>query len=191
MPRINLLPWREMRREEQKRAFFMQLGVAALVTALVMFGWYKLNDMRLSGQMERALQLRNVIAQVDVKIKDIATIDQERARLQARIDVIRALQESRPLSVRLMDELVFVMPDGVILDSIIQTDRGIEVEGMAQSSARISAFMRNVEDSSVLESPQLHIVENRQAEQRGLSHFRLTFFEKPVQLDAATAGDTP
>ena len=187
MPRINLLPWREQRREQQKKTLLLQLAAAAILTGVVMFLWYQVNDMLIDQHQQRIQQLRTVITDVDRKIRDIATIDEDRARLQSRIDVIRSLQESRPRSVRLMDEMVFMMPDGVVLDVINQTDTRVEIEGMAQSSARISALMRNVEDSQVLQSPQLHIVENRQAEQRGLSHFRLTFFEKSAE-DAADAG---
>lgn len=178
MARINLLPWREELRQRRKKDYLVTLFVAALVTVLVMGAWHLFNGQLIDKQKNRNQLLRNEIVKVDKKLQEIKNIDQTREKLQARIDVIQRLQRSRPESVRLMDEMVFMMPEGVVLDKIGQAGNRIEVEGAAQSNARVSALMRNVDESQWIDSPQLHVVENKQAAEQGMSRFKLTFFQK-------------
>ena len=178
MARINLLPWREELRQRRKKEFLALLLGAIVMTVLVMGLWHLFNVQLIDSQKERNQFLRNEISKVELKLREIRNIDATRARLQARIDVIQRLQRSRPESVRLMDEMVFMMPEGVVLNSIAQGGNSVTVDGEAQSNARVSALMRNVDESEWIAAPYLHIVENRQATTQGRSNFRLTFVQK-------------
>lgn len=178
MAHINLLPWREELRQRRKKEFFGLLLAGIAATLLIMGTWHFINVQIIDNQKSRNQQLRNEIAIVNRKLKEIKNIDQTRQRLQARINVIQRLQRSRPESVRLMDEMVFMMPEGVVLNSVVQKGNRIEIKGRAQSNARVSALMRNVEESEWIANPKLHIVQNKQAEQQGMSDFRLAFSQK-------------
>ena len=154
-----------------------------------MVGWHFINSQMIDGQKDRNQRLKNEIAQVDRKLKEIKNIDQTRDKLQARIDVIQKLQRSRPESVRLMDEMVFMMPEGVVLNQIDQSGKRINVQGSAQSNARVSALMRNVDESTWINRPRLHVVENKRAAKQGNSRFKMTFFQEKAKDKSAKAGD--
>lgn len=175
MARINLLPWRDELRLRRKKEFIALLLAGVVTTVVLMGAWHFLNIQIIDNQINRNQQLRNEIAVVNRKLKEIKNIDQTRQRLQARIDVIQRLQRSRPESVRLMDEMVAMMPEGVVLQSIAQAGNRVEIRGSAQSNARVSALMRNVEESDWITAPHLHVVENKQAAQQGMSSFGLAF----------------
>ncbi|MEJ2316750.1 MAG: PilN domain-containing protein, partial [Gammaproteobacteria bacterium] len=146
MARINLVPWREQRREQRKRDFIMLLGAGVVGTLLVMGLWHLINQNMIDNQIDRNNLLRKEIALVDAKLAEIKQLDETKQRLIARMELIQSLQESRPKAVRLMDDLVLMMPDGVVLTSIKQSDSTISIEGNAQSNAQISALMRNIEE---------------------------------------------
>jgi type IV pilus assembly protein PilN len=105
------------------------------------------------------------------------------------MNIIQQLQESRPEVVRLFDELVFAIPEGVYLTKLEQTGRAVVLEGRAQSNARVSAFMRNVEGSRWIGNPRLLLIENKDKTGTGMSHFRLSFdqVQPAVQNEDADA----
>ncbi|MHB1331537.1 MAG: PilN domain-containing protein [Sulfuriferula sp.] len=155
MIRINLLPHREVKRAARQRQFTLLLGsVALLGIAVVVLGYLAL-DARLDTQANRNAYLKTEIAKLD---KDIAAIkglkDQTRALL-ARKQAVETLQTNRSNEVHLLDQLVRLLPEGLYLKSIKQTGSTINLQGYAQSSARVSSLMRNLEASPWLESPTL------------------------------------
>jgi type IV pilus assembly protein PilN len=150
MPRINLLPWRAEQRQRRKKEFLVALAGCLVVAGGVVYlskltvqGWT-------SAQQGRNQMLRTEIAELDKQIEEITTLESQRERLIARMQVITQLQRSRPEVVHLFDELVNAMPEGVYLSEVLQTGSRIEVSGAAQSSTRVSALMRNVDDSEYL-----------------------------------------
>jgi type IV pilus assembly protein PilN len=159
MPRINLLPWRTELRQRRKKEFLVALAGTLIVGAGVVYlskltvqGWT-------SDQQERNEILRTEIAQLDKQIEEITDLENQRERLLARMQVITQLQRSRPEVVHLFDELVNTMPEGVNLTEVVQRGERIEMRGVAQSSTRVSALMRNIDDSEWLRQPGLDIVE--------------------------------
>jgi type IV pilus assembly protein PilN len=159
MPRINLLPWRAELRQRRKKEFVVALAgclVVALGTVylskLTVQGWT-------SGQRERNQVLRTEIAELDKQIQEITGLESQRDRLVARMRVITQLQRSRPEVVHLFDEIVNAIPEGVHLLEVVQQGNRIELKGAAQSSTRVSALMRNIDDSEWLRSPGLEGVE--------------------------------
>ena len=140
----------------------------------------------ISAQQARNQFLDDQISQLNRQIKEIQTLEETKANLLARMNIIQQLQQSRPEVVRLFDELVTAMPEGVFLTKLEQTGRNVVLEGRAQSNARVSAFMRNVEGSAWIGNPRLLLIENKDKTGTGLSHFRLSFDQIQPRLPAAT-----
>lgn len=161
MARINLLPWREERRKARQKEFFAMLGlsaIAAVVLAFVIVSWH---GAQVDGQNERNTFLTDQIGTLDAQIVEIEKLDEQRARLLARKDVIEQLQANRAQMVHLFDALVRTIPDGVVLTSIQQEGQKMTLEGRSQSSARVSTYLRNLEGSGWMTRPELSIIEAR------------------------------
>lgn len=172
MPRINLLPWREQERRERKIKFFIALGAAAGAGVLVMGAAYVLVGSMIDAQDRRNARLQAEIKVLDKQIEEINDLDAQKQRFIARMQIIEKLQRSRPEVVHLFDELVKQMPDGTYLTSIKQSGVKIKLEGVAQSSTRVSTLMRNIASSQYLRNPELEVVDSAK-ENTGGSHFVL------------------
>jgi type IV pilus assembly protein PilN len=163
MPRINLLPWREGQRKERKLAFVVALGVAVLAAVVTTFAAYLMFDSMIAGQQRRNQTLRTQIKQLDKQIEEINSLETEKQRFIARMDVIEKLQRSRPGIVHVFDEIVKTLPDGVYLTGVQQvgagTSKRLKFDGVAQSSTRVSSFMRNIDASEWLRNPELEVVQ--------------------------------
>jgi type IV pilus assembly protein PilN len=186
MPRINLLPWREGQRKERKVAFTVSLGVAAIVACVTAFAVYLMFGSMIEGQERRNEQLRAEIKNVDKQIEEINNLESAKQKFIARMEIIEKLQRSRPEIVHVFDEIVRTLPDGVYLTGVKQTDRRLKFEGVAQSSTRVSSFMRNIDASDWLKNPELEVVQTTKASGPGSS---FTLFAEQVgtagQEDAA------
>jgi type IV pilus assembly protein PilN len=145
---INLLPHREERRKQRKRAFFVGLGVAAGSGLLVAGLWYGALQQMTQAQQARNNFLRDEIAKLDAQIKDIATLRSEIDSLKARQSAVEGLQLNRNVPVHLLDELVRLTPEGIYLGGIKQTDSSVLVNGVAQTNERVSEFLRNAQSNS-------------------------------------------
>lgn len=163
MARINLLPWRAERRKSRQKEFVGMLGLAALAGVLVAFLVYSYYGGRISGQTERNDYLRGEIAKVDGQIKEIEQLDQKKAKLLARKEVIEQLQSNRSQMVHLFDSLVRTIPDGVTLMAIKQEGDILTLSGRSQSNARVSTYMRNLESSGWMTKPDLNVIEAKGA----------------------------
>ncbi|MES2718216.1 MAG: PilN domain-containing protein [Pseudomonadota bacterium] len=145
---INLLPHREERRKQRKRAFFVGLGVAAGCGLLVAGLWYGALQQMTQAQQARNNFLRDEITKLEGQIKDIATLRAEIDSLKARQGAVEDLQLNRNVPVHLLDELVRLTPEGIYLSSIKQTDGSVQVNGVAQTNERVSEFLRNAQSNS-------------------------------------------
>jgi type IV pilus assembly protein PilN len=161
MPRINLLPWREQQRKERKLAFFVALGGAAIGALLVAFAGYLLVNSMISAQERRNERLRTEIKGVDRQIEQINDLETQKQRFISRMQVIEKLQRSRSEVVHLFDEVAKTMPDGTYLTSFKQDGKRLKFEGVAQSSTRVSTFMRNISGSQWMRDPELEVVESK------------------------------
>ena len=159
MPRINLLPWRDEERKERKLKFLIALGGAAVVAILTAGAGWLLMDTMVSAQQARNTELKTEIAILDRKIEKINDLEARKQNFVSRMQVIEKLQRSRPEIVHIFDEIAKRIPDGVYLTSITQTGTRLKFEGVAQSSTRVSAFMRNIDGSDYLKNPELEIVQ--------------------------------
>lgn len=164
MARINLLPWRAERRKQRQRDFYGMLGAAAvggvLLTGLI---WFYYSN-QITGQHARNDFLTQKIAEVKKQNEEIDRLDTQRDRLLARKAVIEELQAKRSQMVHLFDSLVRTIPDGVVLTGIKQEGDVLTLSGRTQSNARVSAYMRNLEGSGWMKSPELTIIEAKAQE---------------------------
>ncbi len=163
MPRINLLPWREEERKRRQREFGVALagGVIAAV-AVVLLTMLAFNQM-ISNQESRNARLENEIAELQKSITEIDSLERQKERLLARMEIIEQLQKSRPEVVHLFDEIARQLPEGVYLTGLQQQGSRVEVRGVAQSSTRVSALMRQVDASEWMTDPEVDRVETTQA----------------------------
>jgi len=189
---INLLPHREERRRQRKRAFFVGLGMAAIGGLLVVGLWYSVLQQMTSAQQSRNDFLKAEIARLDAQIRDIANLRAEIDALKARQAAVENLQTDRNLPVYLMDELVRQTPEGVYLTAIRQTNQVIGITGVAQTNERVSEFLRNtLYNSPWLERPELVeikaiTVSGPNKEQRRLFEFSMRVTLKRPQAQAPT-----
>lgn len=170
MARINLLPWRAERRVQRQREFYVMLGAAAIAGLLLSFLLWFHYDRQVSGQTERNDFLKDEIAKVQAQNKEIEKLDEQKRRLLARKEVIEKLQANRSQMVHLFDSLVRTIPDGVMLANIKQEGEVLTLQGRAQSNARVSAYMRNLETSGWMTKPELSIIEAKPEEVKTLTN---------------------
>ncbi|MEP7280953.1 MAG: PilN domain-containing protein [Rubrivivax sp.] len=178
---INLLPHREAARAARKRAFFVALGVAAFVGAVIVGLWYLTLQQRIEAQVARNDFLQGEIKRLETQIKDIATLRAEIDALKARQKAVEDLQTDRNTPVYLIDELVKQTPEGIYLTSIKQTGNVVAVVGVAQTNERVSEFLRNTLYSSPwLEKPEL--IEIKAADVTTAGKDRRRLFEFSMRL---------
>ena len=189
MPRINLLPWREGERKERKLAFLVALGVAALAAGVASFAAYLLYGSMIESQEHRNQQLRVEIKTLDKQIEEINNLEVAKQKFIARMEIIEKLQRSRPEIVHVFDEIVRTLPEGVYLTGVKQTDKRLKFDGVAQSSTRVSSFMRNIDGSQWLRNPELEVVQTSKASGPG-SSFTLTADQVTTAAPGDSAGKT-
>lgn len=173
MARINLLPWREELRKEKQKNFMIILGIAVACSGLIMSGVHVYFADRTDYQNSRNAYLSSEIKLLDNKIKEINELESTKRNLQARLDIIQRLQSSRPEIVHLFDELVRTIPDGVFLKKVSQKGGVISLVGTAQSNARISSYMWNLDKSEWLTNPKLSVIQTNEKNGRRNSNFTL------------------
>lgn len=190
MPHINLLPWREALRRQRQREFLTFLGAMAIGGVAVVAAGYLAVGTLIQNQTARNDYLTNEIRGVDQRIKEIKELEHVKQALIDRMDVIQQLQKSRPEVVHIFDEIVKTLPDGVFLTSLVQKSDQIAIEGKAESDARVSAYMRNLEASPWFKSPRLSVIETRAGKDErenadnGARNFALTVFREAQSAPA-------
>lgn len=201
MAKINLLPWRAERRKQREREFGAIMGAALILGGLLVFAgvWYM--NQRLDGQKARNDLLGREIAALEIKIKEIEDLKEKRDKLLQRKEVIETLRASGSATVRMLDDLVRTIPDGVRLTNIKQNGETLVLEGLAQSQARISSYMRNLETSRWLSKPDLQKSEASGPDKTARYKFSMmvTLRKSKEEIEAAeaagssldTSGTTP
>ena len=190
MIRINLLPWREARRKAHNLQFYVLMGMVAGLAAsiiLLVHGYYAT---RLSTQTERNKFLTDENSKLDKEIEEIKKLKEEIQALLSRKQVIETLQADRAQTVYLLEQLVRQAPDGVYLKSIRQTGSKVNLSGYAQSNARVSTLMRNLEASPYLGNPDLVEIKVATINNKRLSEFimNVSIRRQQSESDAAKGG---
>jgi len=173
MIRINLLPHREEKRRARRQQFYALLGVVTLLSGLLVVLVYSVIAGYLSAQEARNDFLKKEIAVLDKELDQIKRLKEQSDALMERKRIIESLQRDRAEAVRLLSELAKQMPEGVYLRSLKQEGQRISFGGVAQSSARVSTLMRNIEASPWLEKPQLLEIKAVTMDKRRLNEFSM------------------
>ena len=160
MPRINLLPWREDQRKQRQKNFGIATLTSVIVGLLVIWGVNTYMQGVIDYQNSRNQRLKQEIATLDEQIKEIKNLRLKKERLLLRMAAIEDLQKTRPEVVPLFDEMVKGTPEGVYLTELTQTGRNLLIKGIAESSTRVSALMRNIDASPWLANPVLRVVQS-------------------------------
>ena len=194
MAKINLLPWRAERRKQRQQEFLTMLGVAGAIGVLVsvLIVMYYIGQIK--GQENRNQYLTDQIKLLDAQIAEIAELDKKKAGLLRRKQVIEELQASRSQMVHLFDELARTIGDGTQITSLAQNGNDLTLLGRAQSNARVSSYMRNLEASGWMENPDLDIIELRGSDPGLPNEFSLKVKLKnpdAAQPGAASAAGVP
>ncbi len=176
MARINLLNWREERRKQIEQQFYGMLAGAAIAGVAVVFAVQLQLGAMIDHQDSRNNYLKSEIKKVEKAIAEIKALEKEKADLLARMNVIQELQGNRSDSVHMLDDLVKVLPEGVHLTKFGQKKKSLTFDGVAQSNARVSAYMRNIERAEWLKAPNLKVIEskNKSNDEGGYSQFTLS-----------------
>ena len=191
MPSINLLPWREERRKVRQQTFQMRMVLAAIVGIVVLVLWWLGLSNAISNQNERNAYLNDQIKQIDKQIADIKTLQQEKAQMLARMNIIEQLQASRMASVHLFDQLVKTLPAGIYLTQVSQNGSQLTIQGVAESSARVSTYMRNIDASPWMSDPNLQVVQKDTRIDFGVRAQQFTVTAKALDSAKKTAPQEP
>lgn len=175
MAKINLLPWRDELRKEKQKEFAVLVGFVAVIAVGIWFAVHVYHNQLIDYHKSRNQYLTDEIAKLDKKIEEIQQLEREKERLLARMRAIEQLQGNRPLIVHVFDEIVRTLPEGVSLISLKQKGTKITIDGVAQSNARVSNFMRNLEASQWLKSPHLEVIQAEDESGQRISKFTLEF----------------
>jgi type IV pilus assembly protein PilN len=170
---LNLLPWREIRRKEQDRQLLtVAIGAWIFMGVAVFYGHLHVTQL-IDDQNRRNQFLKQEIAKVEKEIQEIREIKKQRQALIARMNVIYQLQGDRTQIVHLFDDLVRKLPEGVYFDQMKQNGKNFTLQGVAQSNARVSALMRNLDSSEWFTNPNLDIINVKEKSGDRVSTFKL------------------
>ena len=158
MARINLLPWREEKRRESQRQFMSTLLMTSILGVVLVFLAGTVYDQKIKHQQFRNELVKKEIRKLETRIKRIDELERTRARLISRKQVIERLQASRAMTVELLDKLAKSIPVGVTLQSMRQQGTTLVLAGTSQSNARVSAYLKELEQNDLFLSPQLDFV---------------------------------
>jgi type IV pilus assembly protein PilN len=189
MAQINLLPWREELRQEQTRQFVTITVLSLVLTGALIFLVHTVFNTHIEHQMARNKILQDEIATLDASLKQIEELEETKAQLLARMDVIQSLQQRRPQIVHLFDDIVRTVPEGIFLTELQQSEEQLTFKGVAESNGRVSAYMRNINSSDWMSMPKLSVIETRKSTLRS-SDFTLTTSQTlPDNKKNKTEGD--
>lgn len=185
MIRINLLPHREEAKKVKREQFFVLVGLVIILGALIVFAGYTLISTAIDNQIGKNDFLKKEIAVLDKELDQIKRLKEQTQALLSRKQVIENLQRDRGETVYLLSELVKQVPEGIYLKSLRQDGLRVNITGYAQSNARVSALMRNLEASQWLESPQLIETKAGVLNGRRINEFGMNFSLTRVKPEEA------
>ena len=188
---INLLPHRAARRKAQQQQFFILAGMTIGLAAAIVIAVHTFFAGRIENQVERNKYLESEIVQLDKQIDEIRKLKEQTQALLARKRVVESLQTNRTETVRLLDQLVRQLPDGIYLKSVKQSGQRVNVIGYATSNARVSTLMRNFEASPWLEAPSLIEIKAVTVENAQLNEFNLNVNISRPKEESATPRPKP
>ena len=189
MTRINLLPWRDVRRAQRQRDLIGLLVAAALLAFGIVYLVHTEIANRIEFQQQRNDYLRGEIARLKKAAEELAELQKTRSRLIERINVIQKLQASRPGKVRMLDDLVRLIPEDIFLTAFNVAGNQVKLNGTARSDLIISEFMRDIKTSDLFGEPVLQVIQNKDVNNVQARVFELTIPLK-IETDQGTGQGT-
>ena len=181
--RVNLLPHRAERRNRARQHFYILAGGTAIVGVLVVAAMHTYVSRLIEKQEDRNRFLKGEIAKLEKEIAEINSLRDQIQALLARKNIIETLQAERAQTVNLLDQLVKQTPEGVYLRQIDQRGLRVNLVGYAQSNARVSTLMRNIDSSPLLEKSELIEVKAANVDKRRVSEFNMYMALKPRKAE--------
>ncbi len=192
MIRVNLLPHREAKRKALRQQFFALSGLVSVLAGVIWFAGFTYINNQIDRQVEKNSFLKKEIAGLDKQIEEINKLKEQTESLLARKQVIESLQANRTETVHLFNVLATALPSGVYLRSIKQSGQKITLVGHAQSNARVSTLMHNLDASPVLERPELIQIKAVAVGKRRMNEFSLNIhFSRQTNQQVAPSGGKP
>ncbi len=189
MARINLLPWREWDRERKQKEFVTNLAVIVGVAVAIVWAVGLYLNSTIDTQLKRNSYLESKIAVQNERIKEIDNLRETREQLLARMRVIQELQGNRPVIVRVFDEIVRTLSEGVYYTDLRKEGTTISIRGNAESNNRISDLMRRIDGSEWFADPNLKGIKRNPSFGEQASSFDLTLLQvSPSQTELAEEG---
>lgn len=188
MIRINLLPHRQLKREQRKKQMAVGAGIAVAIGLVIGLLGHTYLSGRVDTQRMRNAYLSEETKKLDAQIEKIKAIKEQTADLMARKQVVEGLQTNRAESVHLIDQLVRQLPEGVWIKTVKQTGQVVNIVGYAQTNGRISTLMRNLDSSEWLEKPELVEIKAVALNNNPISEFGMNVRVKRVQVETSEAG---
>lgn len=185
MTRINLLPWREARHAQRQRDLIIMLAAVALLALGIVYLAHTEIANRIEFQQQRNEYLRGEIARLKKAAEELAELQKTKNRLIERIKVIQELQASRPGKVRMLDELVRLLPEDIFLTAFNVTGNQVKLNGTARSDLIISEFMREIKMSGLFGEPVLQVIQTKDVNNVQARVFELTI---PLKLEVGEEG---
>jgi type IV pilus assembly protein PilN len=163
------------------------LGFAVLLTVGVFVLIQVAVTSQMNHQQKRNKILQDEIDQLDIALQQIEGLEETKEKLLSRMDIIQSLQQKRPQIVHLFDEIVRTVPEGIYLTGIKQSGNSININGVAESNGRVSAYMRNIDGSDWMATPKLSVIESKKGSLRS-SDFVLTTSQSTPKSDEEEEG---
>lgn len=184
MAHINLLPWREELRQERQKQFYAILFASLVFAVAVFYAVVWFANGQIDEQNDRNAFLNREIAVLDKQIAEISTLETERDRMLARMQVIQELQSSRPKVVKVLDSLVRTVPEGAHLEKVVRQGDVLTLDGVAESNARVSVFMRKLDEDQEFDESKLTVIKRTSTKNDAIRKFTLSVNEsKPKKED--------
>jgi type IV pilus assembly protein PilN len=189
MAHINLLPWREELRKQKQKEFASTSTISAVLAGMLVLVAHLYVNGKIEYQNQRNNYIQTEIDILNKRIGRIQELESMKQGLLARMNVIQDLQSSRPESVHMMDELVRSLPDGVFLNLFKQRSKKLTMEGIAQSNARVSDYMRNIDTSEWFSDPHLDLIRTTENNRRRIANFTLRGEQRARAMNEAGNGE--
>lgn len=155
MTTINLLPWRDELRAQKQKDFYIVLVIMVIISIIGIFVWVNFINQQISAQQTRNRLIKQEISLLEVKVAEIKNLKEQRGELLDRMNVIQSLQGNRPVIVRVFDDLVRQVPDGVYINNMQRKSSELIFDGISESNNRVSSLMRRLESSDWFSEPNL------------------------------------
>lgn len=186
MAYINLLPWREEALKAKQKEFFIVLVAAGIFAFALVFSVNLYFQARVDGQLARNAFLKNEIQLLDIQIAEIRTLNEKKAELQKRIDVVEQLQRSRNVGTQVLDEIATIIPSGIYITQIDKKSNTIQITGKSESNNHLANMIRAIELSDLFTDATPESITSDDASSKLLSSFKMRVKIKGLVNDSNT-----